>query len=41
VNDLAKKARAEYMAVWRKQNLEKVKRAQEKYWETRAKKKPE
>ncbi len=35
--DLAKQKRNEYHRIWQKQNPEKVKRAQDRYWEKKAK----
>ena len=37
-NDLARQTRNEYHRNWQKQNPEKVKQAQERYWERKAKK---
>lgn len=34
--DLAKQKRNEYHRIWQKRNPEKVKRAQERYWEKKA-----
>lgn len=39
MNNGAKKARNEYMKEWRKKNKDKVKAAQERYWENKLKEK--
>lgn len=38
VNDRAKEQRNAYMREWRKRNKDKVKQAQERYWENKSKK---
>ena len=37
MNDEAKKAKNEYMKEWRKKNKDKIKAAQERYWEKKNK----
>lgn len=38
LNDKARKARNDYMKKWRSENKEKVKAAQQRYWEKKVKK---
>lgn len=37
LEDLARQKRNEYHRIWQKQNPQKVKQAQERYWEKKAK----